>query len=251
MLRGAPALQPLFRKMYTVSLTGQGYGTGADVTGSGERKALERVRDKGAKIVLDVGANIGLYCEMAKQTLGPDSQVFCFEPVRGTRELLVKKVGALKGVTVLDFGLGEAPGSIELHLDQPGATTASAFKEGLAAVGTKSNFSDTVAIHRLDETLAKLGIKHVDLLKIDVEGYEIQVLKGAGKLLEDGTIGAIQFEYGPFSIYARTYMRDFFELLAPHYDIYRVTENGLLPCGAWTPLHEIPITTNYLAEWRS
>jgi FkbM family methyltransferase len=217
------------------------------VDSSGEGRVIADLPSQ-EPVIFDVGANIGQYCVMVK-SISPRARIFSFEPAQAARTRLKERVREFDGVTVLDYGLGESEQHLELFLDQPCATTASAYKEGLAAIGTAPTFSESVHVRRLDHVVQELGVQHIDLLKIDVEGHELAVLKGAGQKLRDGSISAVQFEFGPFSVYSRTHLRDFFEILSG-YEIYRITEHALLSCGEWTPIQEIPITTNYYAKWR-
>lgn len=90
-------------------------------------------------------------------------------------------------------------------------------------------------------------IRNIDFLKIDVEGDELNVLYGASNMLEMRGIKAIQFEFGGTHIDSRTYFRDFWNLLSPQYDIYRVIQNGLHRICKYTELLEIFACQNFLA----
>jgi hypothetical protein len=88
-------------------------------------------------------------------------------------------------------------------------------------------------------------------LKIDVEGHELNVLKGAAELLSSRRINFIQFEFGEADIDSRTYLRDFFDLLSDNYDFFRIVPHGLRPIGAYSSAHEVFATINYLAALRA
>lgn len=74
----------------------------------------------------------------------------------------------------------------------------------------------------LDDFCAERGIEAIDYLKIDVEGAEHRVLKGARSLLQDDKIACIQFEYGAFSIETRFLLKDYFELLSDRFVIGKI-----------------------------
>lgn len=65
----------------------------------------------------------------------------------------------------------------------------------------------------LDQYLSEKKIKHVDILKIDTEGMDFRILKGARNYLSSGTISVIQFEYGMVAVETRFLLKDFYEIL--------------------------------------
>jgi hypothetical protein len=66
-------------------------------------------------------------------------------------------------------------------------------------------------------------------------------------MLKGNKIKFIQFEFGGTDIDARVFFRDFYFLLSPKYNIYRILKNGLYPIKVYKESEEIFITTNYLA----
>ena len=76
----------------------------------------------------------------------------------------------------------------------------------------------------LDDYCGREDIGQIDLVKIDVEGHELSVLKGSTRMLSQGRIKRIQFEYGGTFIDARILLKDMFEFLTPYnlllYKIY-------------------------------
>ena len=85
------------------------------------------------------------------------------------------------------------------------------------------------------------------MLKLDIEGYEFNALKGASEMIARGLVCAIQFEFGGTSIDARVYLRDFFRLLEDRYRIYRILQNGLWELSSYSEYDELFVTTNFLA----
>jgi len=68
-----------------------------------------------------------------------------------------------------------------------------------------------------------------DLLKIDTEGNEYKILRGAQKALSEGRIKAIQFEFSGINVVSRAFFKDFYDLLSPKYILYRLLPNSFLP----------------------
>ncbi len=134
---------------------------------------------EGRGVVLDIGANTGLFALVAK-TMAPDAQVHCFEPMPMVRARLERN-NALNGggLRVHAAALSEREGRANLHLD--------AGDHGyLASLQLTPHFSGRtveVPIRRLDQVLAEEGISRVDLMKIDVEHHEPAVLRGMGHYL--------------------------------------------------------------------
>ena len=81
-----------------------------------------------------------------------------------------------------------------------------------------------------DRLVAEHDVERIDMVKIDVEGADLAVLRGFGDSLATGRIRVAQFEYGYASVLARTFLLDFFELLEPNgYTIGEVHRQGIEP----------------------
>ena len=100
----------------------------------------------------------------------------------------------------------------------------------------------------LDRFMKDAGIEMIDLLKIDTEGHDLSVLKGARQALHDRRIRMIQFEFIPANIATGATMHGFFAMLAG-YRIYRICLNGdLWPLDIYdTKRCEIFVTQNLIA----
>lgn len=141
-------------------------------------------------VFVDVGAHMGLYAIAAARRVGERGCVFAFEPSPANRELLGRHA-ALNGVevelTVIPAAVGDTDGTIQFD-DRWGT------ESHVATAGSKEVWADErvssppylveVPIVRLDTELAG---QRVDVLKIDVEGFEQQVLQGAEGLLSRDT----------------------------------------------------------------
>ena len=72
------------------------------------------------------------------------------------------------------------------------------------------------------------SIDHIDLLKLDIEGYEFNALQGTRDLLSRRAVSIVQFEFGAFSAANRVLLSDIAGLLHD-YDIFRIVGDGLVP----------------------
>jgi FkbM family methyltransferase len=142
---------------------------------------------------IDVGANVGFYTALAAAAVGPEGRILAFEPSGYAFPRLARMVQAnqLGCVTVFQCGLGDQPGQTTLFggvEDDPlGNHTAS-------MVPHENPQRCVVEIDTLDRVAERLNVEHIDLLKIDVEGFEMRVLQGAAALIQASRIDHILIE---------------------------------------------------------
>ena len=102
-------------------------------------------------------------------------------------------------------------------------------------VHSDASSSWDISVTTLDAFVAERGIERIDLLKVDVEGGELEVLRGATDTLQRKMINAIHFEFNETNVVSRVFMKDFYEML-PDYDFYRMLPDGLVPMGIYYPI---------------
>ncbi len=139
----------------------------------------------------DVGANIGVYACWGSRLIASDGTVHGFEPVPKTREMLERLVAlnALTNVRIVPRAVGSAPGTLELHV-VPGASGLTSAAAPGQASGTVRT---TVPVTTLDAYAQQSGSRP-DLVLVDVEGYELEVLRGARRILGTDRPPAVLFE---------------------------------------------------------
>ena len=130
------------------------------------RRILDHVRPH--TVALDVGAHIGTHSVLLARAVGPWGRVYAFEPQRKLFRELVQnlRLNELDNVVALRFALGGGPARVvEMNPAHEG-------NEGGTRLGRGG---DAAELRSIDE----FGFEDVSLVKIDVEGYEMEVLRGA------------------------------------------------------------------------
>lgn len=146
----------------------------------------DRVYDKDTPIepgmtVVDAGGHIGAFALYAGRKVGPKGRVLVFEPSPDNLALLNQNLALnkLPQIELFPVALAEQTGEADLFLADPG-TENPATNTLFASEGRKSA---KVPLAKLDDLAAKAGLNKIDLLKVDVEGAELRVLKGAQDVL--------------------------------------------------------------------
>jgi len=159
----------------------------------------------GPVTVLDVGANAGQTVANIKRRF-PLAKVFSFEPDPRVFPQLVAVSKQFPGCSTFRFGLGAAEAFLDLQCAQ--ASEGNSFLAVDNAItnevrgGWNSNIGTTrVPVRRLDAVCGELTLSKIDILKIDVQGYELSVLEGAGSLLSPERIKSVLLEIGLIPIY--------------------------------------------------
>jgi FkbM family methyltransferase len=248
---GKKALQKPFELLYRISLKGMNFGS-SEVEDSGEAYVLEQTKKmSGSPIIFDVGANKGQYANLINKVFDGSAKIYSFEPGKFTYSELLKNIKNIKNVKTYNFGLGSEERDMYLNYDDQGSGLASVYERKLEHANIDFKKKEKIDIRTLDGFCKANKIERIDLLKIDVEGHEMEVLKGAKTILDGRKISAIQFEFGGCNIDSRTYFQDFFYLLKKDYAIYRILQDGLREIRRYSELQEIFTTVNYYAKLKS
>ena len=239
----AQRLQPLWERLQAAALAGMNVGDSNQAT-NGEMWLLEWLAQRldPAPVVFDVGANVGRYSLAVLKRL-PGARLYAFEP-SSAFDTLERTLG--RRAATFKIALGADEGDRTLYSDEPGSELGSLYRRDLHRVGVKFGETETVRVRRLDTLCAELDVGRVDFLKIDTEGGDLDILRGAGELLQGALVRVIQFEFGGTALDTRQPLRDYFDLLEPAYRIHRLLPAGLWPLD-WCERVEIAHYANYVA----
>lgn len=154
------------------------------------RQDWRDIKNSGRPIntVIDVGANIGQSALKFHHAF-PQAQIYCFEPVDHLYRKLEKNIGHLDNIHTFPDALGASPGESTIYLTHH-ETTSSLIKPDYVKQ------TQSVRVTTLDEFLQAENITRADLVKIDVEGLDLEVLRGGAKSLEQRKVQFILVECG-------------------------------------------------------
>lgn len=142
----------------------------------------------------DIGANVGYYTLFAAKRVGASGVVYAFEPVEEIYDELKANINlnSLNNISAHRLAVCDETGSVTFYVslsrDNRGLSSLQKGQSGSEQIST------TVACVRLEEFVLKHGIKTLDLLKVDVEGAELKVFRGAEALLSRRAAPDIIFE---------------------------------------------------------
>lgn len=199
-------------------------------------------------VMFDVGANIGDFsCHLAK--FYPSARIYSFEPNKFTFEKLTANSKQFNNIIRSNAGLGSEKSTLTIYTydNELASGHASVFKEVFTDLhGAGKLLEQQVPIERLTDFCQEHGVDKIDFLKVDTEGFELEVLKGALEMIEEGKINAIQFEFNEMNIVSRVFLKDFYDLLKG-YDFFRVDTDKLIPLCGYNSTNEIFQIQNILA----
>jgi FkbM family methyltransferase len=140
---------------------------------------------KPGDVFLDIGANIGYFTRLVSKLVGDAGTVHAFEPMPKALRVLRKNTAALRNVVLHDIAVSDCQGVSNFTVRRNG---------DMSSLGDHADSASVISVKtdKLDNVLKRLT--KVDWIKIDVEGYEYEVLKGAVDLIAS-TNPLIYFEF--------------------------------------------------------
>ncbi|NLR80990.1 FkbM family methyltransferase [Chitinophaga eiseniae] len=224
---------------YKLSMLGMGIQNYENDRVSGEKAFIKYLiaRNKlQSGVIFDIGANVGHYSIMLRKH-GITLPIFAFEPHPGTFRRLVSIADAYQ-ITPVSKGAGETTGHAAIYdySGQNGSEHASMYRDVITQLRKSEVEEISIDLTSIDEFAAANQVSKIALLKIDTEGHELQVLKGARRCIEKGMVDVIQMEFNEMNIISKTFFKDIVDLL-PGYDFYRLLPDGLKALGKYHPIH--------------
>jgi FkbM family methyltransferase len=187
-----------------------------------ERQLLQRIL-AGGDVVVDAGANIGIYSQFLSRCVGPAGVVHAFEPSPENFKRLQSATRRLPNVRLSQAALGERSGRSELYVSD-----ALNVDHRTYVTAEDSRRAVQIDMIALDDYF-KPG-QRVDLIKFDIQGYELHALRGANRLLADNPTAKLLLELWPYGL--RQAGANWTELVntleRKNMSINQVTEHGMV-----------------------
>lgn len=137
--------------------------------------------------IVDIGANLGYYALLEASIIGEEGQVYALEPVRKNFDILIKNiaVNGYKNVKAYCKAVSSKSGTSTIALtdesnwgsmlDMKAETTSDYMKQKMYTLTRQVIAVDTVS---LDDFLDQEGINQINVIRMDIEGYEVEAIKG-------------------------------------------------------------------------
>jgi FkbM family methyltransferase len=171
---------PIYRPLYAA------YKAYAD---RAERQLLKKILFRGA-VTMDVGANIGIYSEFLSRCVGPTGLVHSFEPSPENFRLLSTATRHLSNVRLTQAAVGERSGKCKLYISVKLNVDHRAYKAD--GDSRRTIPAEMVALDDYFEPGQR-----VDLIKMDIQGYELHALRGAQRVLQENPDINLLLEFWP------------------------------------------------------
>lgn len=191
-------------------------------------RTIEEIQRRNVNLVLDVGANVGFYSQHLRQ-LGYRGLIMAFEPIAESFAELEKKAKGDPHWQVFNFALGATSGTMNFHVMGDDGVLSSALSPILDMPVRKTS----VPVRTIGDVLSCLSLADKRIfLKMDTQGYDLEVFKGAGDLPQ---IVLLQSELSVLQLYdnqptyadaLQAYVEAGFELLET-YPILRTASGGI------------------------
>lgn len=227
------------------ALSARGYNNYRNHEESGEfffiNEILARTQPR---LCIDVGANNGNYSiELLKSTT---SKVIAFEPLPVAFDILKQNsLPFFDRITIENTGVGAKEEELIINYN-PNATAHASFSQEVEEVSYLHNeHKITVPVVTLDSYFEKNNIQEVDLIKIDVEGFESEVFTGSVRVFSKIRPRFIQIEFNWHQLFRNASLLSFSKLL-PGYDIYQLVPNGWVKRSPKDPYSNIFLFSNFI-----
>ena len=225
-----PSMQPFNDWLFRLAIRGKGYNHAGPVAVTGEAAFMKLLAQFDPSLCIDVGANRGHYSE-ALLTL-TNTKIIAFEPLpkafdslRALQERFPLRIDAI------NKGVGDLDCVLDLHYGAADSELASFSDEvnGIDYVRAENQNVLKVPVTTLDSFFKQQeysSIARIDLMKIDTEGYEYEVLRGATQTLARLRPLFIQIEYNWHQLFKNQSLYSISKLL-DKYNVYQLLpENG-------------------------
>jgi len=219
-------------------------------------QVLKQAQSRESLCVFDVGANVGHWTQSFLEFGARVNRPVFIHAFEGcektcvTLESNLKQNGFLHLVKVNNLTLSSSKGKRQFY--STGLNAGSNGLYPLNEVNLEKQIVTDVETETIDGYCAQNSISHIDYIKVDTEGHDLEILYGCKELFAGGAVDIAQFEYNHRWINSRHYLRDAFDYFVPMgYALGKITPNGIEFYPAWDFELETFREGNYLVVKQS
>jgi FkbM family methyltransferase len=209
-----------------------------------ERQLLRQILVPG-DVAVDAGANIGIYSQFLARCVGPAGAVYSFEPAPENFDRLRAAARRFSNMQTLQAAVGERSRKAELYVSDTLNVDHRTYL-------TANSIRRTVQIEMVALDDYFNPGQRVDLIKMDIQGYELQALRGAERVLADNPAMKLLLELWPYGLkQAGANWVDLIEAItSKRMAVSEVTRSGLVPLCSSSISEDPDFYVNVFASWR-
>ena len=247
LLFGRKKMQFLNDFILALSLDAKGYKNYGNFEKTGEKSFIRLIKNE-INFSIDVGANVGNYTKLLLSETS--SKVISFEPLpEAFNELKKIKLEYENRLDIYNVAIGIENNKLDLFYGDKKSEKASLVPnlEKLSFVGDLNKNKISVEVKKLDHFESYFSDKQIDFIKIDTEGFEYEVLRGAEKLLKKHKPKFIQIEFNWHQLIKKQTLYNLSQLIN-FSDVFRILPHGekLIHIDPSRPENNIYHLSNYV-----
>lgn len=144
---------------------------------------------RSVKTVFDIGANVGQSAAVYAKSF-PEAAIYSFEPVLETFNTLVQNTKSLGKVKAFNCAFGDRDEAMQINITDNST--------GSSITHYKNAKTETISVCTLDAFSKDNAIQRIDFMKVDTEGFELEVIAGAQQMLQTQRINILYIEAAPY-----------------------------------------------------
>ena len=226
---GRKNMQSINNVFLSLTLNAKGYKNFGNFEQTGEKKFIQSI-SKDLAICIDIGANVGKYTNLL--LLETNSEIISFEPLKEAfKELQKIEKEYPNRLKVFNYAIGEKNTNLELNFsdEKSEKATFSNDIDKLSFFDHEKNKKVMTDIVTLDsfflENSSLINTSNIDLIKIDTEGFELEVIKGAKETIKNKLPKYIQLEFNWHQLFKNHSMYKFSQYLN-NYELFQILPFG-------------------------
>ncbi|HKD78927.1 MAG TPA: FkbM family methyltransferase [Candidatus Angelobacter sp.] len=231
--------------LFTLALRGRGYNNYSDYSLSGERTFVKTVLAAANPVhCMDIGANTGSFTELVLESTA--ATVIAIEPLTEAYSQLQRLQRKYRDrIIAMNCAVGDAHGQSVIYYGAADSEHASLSPEANQVPYVKNTNQQNVTVQTVDEIVRQLSLTRLDFIKIDTEGFEEKVLRGAQHTLNTLKPAFIQLEFNWHQMFVGNTLWHFSRLL-PGYRPYQLLPGGWHPVDVFAPINNVFLFSNFV-----